>query len=512
MELPRYKGIESIPIIVLWFLENDDKIHRDLLNVEGIKEKLINWNVMLFQGDNQFQIKEALNVLFHEFTYIIIPQLEDLKSKLKLNDEQIDQYKYLQLRLKFLNSQLRISGWIYREQYGVGFEPYGNPNVVLGFFEGFVDHYAILEVYPSASSEDIKKAFRAKAKIHHPDVGGNEESFKAIKDAFDILMDDEKRREFNHIYEIFQKRNDYVITSSNNDYNQFVDQPNHQFRIGFKWKSYLRNLGILIALLLVIKFITILNISTSSAPTTNSLGSQSYTATPVESISKKQQINKSLENTTPKAVLSPIKDIEKDKQPQNIENKENESIKRFSLEANKDEVKEIMGTPVKITDIGPLSTWYYGNSTVDFNNDKVTGWNNRDKNLKLEQVSIKNGTYSLGSTKEDVRIFMGTPSEIMTIGPLSTWYYGNSTVDFNNGKVTGWNNRDKNLKLEQVTIKNGTISLGSSKDDVKLYMGTPSRIMTIGPLSTWYYVNSTVEFNNGKVTGWNNRDKNLTIN
>lgn len=107
-------------------LENDDKIHRDLLNVEGIKEKLINWNVMLFQGDNQFQIKEALNVLFHEFTYIIIPQLEDLKSKLKLNDEQIDQYKYLQLRLKFLNSQLRISGWIYREQYGVGFEPYGN--------------------------------------------------------------------------------------------------------------------------------------------------------------------------------------------------------------------------------------------------------------------------------------------------------------------------------------------------------------------------------------------------
>jgi len=53
--------------------------------------------------------------------------------------------------------------------------------------------YATLEVSVTASVDEIKKAFRRLALIHHPDKGGDEEQFKRIKMAYEILKDVEKR-------------------------------------------------------------------------------------------------------------------------------------------------------------------------------------------------------------------------------------------------------------------------------------------------------------------------------
>jgi DnaJ-class molecular chaperone len=59
------------------------------------------------------------------------------------------------------------------------------------------DLYATLGVPRGASAEDIRKAYRALAKKHHPDLNpGNktaEERFKAIASAYDILSDTDKR-------------------------------------------------------------------------------------------------------------------------------------------------------------------------------------------------------------------------------------------------------------------------------------------------------------------------------
>ena len=59
------------------------------------------------------------------------------------------------------------------------------------------DLYAALGVPRDASAEDIRKAYRALAKEHHPDLNpGNktaEERFKAIASAYDILGDTDKR-------------------------------------------------------------------------------------------------------------------------------------------------------------------------------------------------------------------------------------------------------------------------------------------------------------------------------
>jgi DnaJ-class molecular chaperone len=62
------------------------------------------------------------------------------------------------------------------------------------------DPYRELGVSRSASADEIRKAFRKLAKIHHPDANPGkpaaEEKFKEISGAFDILGDPEKRRKF----------------------------------------------------------------------------------------------------------------------------------------------------------------------------------------------------------------------------------------------------------------------------------------------------------------------------
>jgi curved DNA-binding protein CbpA len=55
------------------------------------------------------------------------------------------------------------------------------------------DFYKILRVEPSATEEEIKAAYRKLAHQHHPDKGGNEDKFKEINEAYQILSDKYQR-------------------------------------------------------------------------------------------------------------------------------------------------------------------------------------------------------------------------------------------------------------------------------------------------------------------------------
>lgn len=62
------------------------------------------------------------------------------------------------------------------------------------------DYYSILEATPRSSESDIKKNYFRLAKLYHPDVAGdkpeNRERFKLINEAFGVLSDPGKRREY----------------------------------------------------------------------------------------------------------------------------------------------------------------------------------------------------------------------------------------------------------------------------------------------------------------------------
>lgn len=59
------------------------------------------------------------------------------------------------------------------------------------------DYYKILGVEKGASKDEIKKAFRKLAHEHHPDKGsGNTDRFKEASEAYSVLSDDGKRKQY----------------------------------------------------------------------------------------------------------------------------------------------------------------------------------------------------------------------------------------------------------------------------------------------------------------------------
>jgi len=58
------------------------------------------------------------------------------------------------------------------------------------------DYYKVLGVSRSADHKEIQKAYRAKAREHHPDKGGKPEKMAEINEAFGVLKDPELRARF----------------------------------------------------------------------------------------------------------------------------------------------------------------------------------------------------------------------------------------------------------------------------------------------------------------------------
>ena len=62
-------------------------------------------------------------------------------------------------------------------------------------------HYATLQVGPSAAPEEIRRAYRELSKLYHPDTtqlpaGMATEKFQKLTEAYDTLIDDQRRREY----------------------------------------------------------------------------------------------------------------------------------------------------------------------------------------------------------------------------------------------------------------------------------------------------------------------------
>ena len=62
--------------------------------------------------------------------------------------------------------------------------------------------YEVLGIDPSADAAVVKKAYRQKAKKHHPDAGGDPEAFQQVAIAYSVLIDQERRAHFDRTGEV----------------------------------------------------------------------------------------------------------------------------------------------------------------------------------------------------------------------------------------------------------------------------------------------------------------------
>lgn len=131
----------------------------------------------------------------------------------------------------------------------------------------------------------------------------------------------------------------------------------------------------------------------------------------------------------------------------------------------------------------------------------------------VSNASTTANYFTIGSLKEQVLAVMGNPSSVNDYTYFETWSYGINTIEFVNGKVTGYLDYENTLKVWLGDrVSNTFFSINSSKEDVLKANGTPTGIANYTYFETWSFGINTVEFSGNKVNGYHDYDNILNVN
>lgn len=126
------------------------------------------------------------------------------------------------------------------------------------------DYYRILQITPDASQEEVKKAYRRLAKVHHPDVSGSvreEVVIHELNEAYRTLGNPEKRAEYDWIR---TNRKEALGETANRPAKPKSSRPaptgessseREEVRPYLKYAHLVCKAGLLVCLLLLIDFI-----------------------------------------------------------------------------------------------------------------------------------------------------------------------------------------------------------------------------------------------------------------
>ncbi len=90
----------------------------------------------------------------------------------------------------------------------------------------FIDYYSILQVSPYARKEVIKASYRQISKVYHPDTSNYDGSeFIMIKEAYDILSNDDSRKEYHRIWEEYNLKNNINYGSNESKNKKWIFVP-----------------------------------------------------------------------------------------------------------------------------------------------------------------------------------------------------------------------------------------------------------------------------------------------
>lgn len=101
---------------------------------------------------------------------------------------------------------------------------------------------------------------------------------------------------------------------------------------------------------------------------------------------KNRHLERELQDEKNKPPVIIEKPVERVFVPQDATIESNISKDYFTIGSTEDEVIEVMGDPTNIIDFGSvgMKQFSFGYSTVSFKNGKVDGYNNFEKNLKVK--------------------------------------------------------------------------------------------------------------------------------
>src|SRR5579863_3041704 len=186
-------------------------------------------------------------------------------------------------------------------------------------------------------------------------------------------------------------------------------------------------------------------------------------------------------------------------------------VPTFTLGSTQEEVLSVQGSPTSVE----VGRWLYELSSVDFSEGRVDGYADISHNLHVRltpvggaKAALARGAFTLGSTEDDVLAVQGTPTSVEG----RRWRYDSSSVDFVDRKVESYDNAEHNLRVRvspQADVSaaraRGTITLGSTQDEVLAVQGTPTSIEG----EQWTYDSTTVGFSNGRVDSYVNETQKL---
>lgn len=96
------------------------------------------------------------------------------------------------------------------------------------------NYYKILDVDENSTAEDIKKSYRSLASKHHPDKGGDTATFQKIQQAYSVLGDQEKRKEYDFLRNNQHSGFRFTGENFNSNFDPFGEifgfNPEHFFR------------------------------------------------------------------------------------------------------------------------------------------------------------------------------------------------------------------------------------------------------------------------------------------
>jgi curved DNA-binding protein CbpA len=373
--------------------------------------------------------------------------------------------------------------------------------------DDILKYYEILGLKPGATEEQIKQAYRDLAKVWHPDRFPNDprlqekaqEKLKEINLAYDYLKahqytpppDDE--RHYSEKEEPFREekpepeesRTTYTTTYKANSF--FSRIP--------KWVM------IVIAIVLIRALFSYLN--TPPKPQKTEYKPPLYYPLPPKPVSP---------------VIEPPAVTEKPKLQKPITKpltKPPSQTSKVSSQPSQDEaLKETQDTPQTSEEDLKYAAVKEQIQKIErkLEERKEAPSQSLDKVILLPppQPSISRNYFTIGSSKEEVLAVQGTPTSIVG----ETWYYSYSTVNFYSGRVRGYSDTSRNLRVKMAPQTGSEsrrpgdyFTLGSTKDDVLAVQRTPTSIVG----DTWYYSYSTINFYNERVKGYSNTSNNLHV-